>query len=64
MLLIMVKANVKFRVSEYMGVSTRTSKNIKSTKNSSVRDHMVVCNNIVRLLKTFLFWLKEPMILE
>ena len=24
----------------------RTGKNIKSTKNSAVRDHMLVCNNI------------------
>ena len=30
-----------------MGVSARTGKNIKSTKNSAVRDHMLVCNNIV-----------------
>ena len=30
-----------------MGVSARASKNIKSTKNSAVRDHMLVCNNIV-----------------
>ena len=30
-----------------MGVSARTSKNIKSTKNSAVSDHMLVCNNIV-----------------
>ena len=28
-----------------MGVSARTGKNIKSTKNSAVRDHMLVCNN-------------------
>ena len=28
-------------------VSARTGKNIKSTKNSAVRDHMLVCNNIV-----------------
>ena len=30
-----------------MGVSARTGRNIKSTKNSAVRDHMLVCNNIV-----------------
>ena len=49
MLLIMVKPNVAFkvRVSEHMRVSARTGKNIKSTKNSAVRDHMLVCNNIV-----------------
>ena len=37
----------KVRVSEHMEVSARTCKNIKSTKNSAVRDHMLVCNNIV-----------------
>ena len=30
-----------------MGVSARTGKNTKSTKNCAVRDHMLVCNNIV-----------------
>ena len=30
-----------------MGVSACTGKNVKSTKNSPVHDHMVVCNNIV-----------------
>ena len=30
-----------------MGVSARTGKNIKSTKDSAVRDHMLFCNNIV-----------------
>ena len=30
-----------------MGVSARTGKNIKSTKNSAVHDHILVCNNIV-----------------
>ena len=30
-----------------MGVSASTGKNIKSTKNSAVHDHMLVCNNIV-----------------
>ena len=43
------KTNRHFKVfvSEFMGVSARTSKNIKSTKNSAVSDHMLVCNNIV-----------------
>ena len=41
------KHQFKVRVSEHMGVSARTGKNIKSTKNSAVRDHMLVCNNIV-----------------
>ena len=40
------KRHFKVRVSEHMGVSARTSKNIKSTKNSAVRDHMVVCYNM------------------
>ena len=30
-----------------MGVSASTGKNIKSTKNSAVHDHMLICNNIV-----------------
>ena len=30
-----------------MTVSSLTGKNIKSTKNSAVRDHMLVCNNTV-----------------
>ena len=30
-----------------MGVSAKTGENIKSTKNSAVRDHMLVCNNIM-----------------
>ena len=30
-----------------MGVSVHTGKNIKSTKNSTVHDHMLVCNNTV-----------------
>ena len=42
-----IKRHFNVRVSEHMGVSARTGKNIKSTKNSAVRDHMVVCNNIV-----------------
>ena len=41
------KRHFKVHVSEHMGVSARTGKNIKSTKNSAVRDHMLVCNNIV-----------------
>ena len=41
------KRHFKVRVSEHMGVSARTGKNIKSTKNSAVRDYMLVCNNIV-----------------
>ena len=30
-----------------MGVSACTGKNIKSTENSAVRDHVLVCDNIV-----------------
>ena len=30
-----------------MGVFERTGKNIMSTKNSAVLDHILVCNNIV-----------------
>ena len=30
-----------------MGVFSLTGKNIKSTKTSAVRDHMLVCDNIV-----------------
>ena len=41
------KRHFEVRVSEHMGVYARTGKNIKSTKNSAVRDHMLVCNNIV-----------------
>ena len=41
------KRHFKVRVSEQMGVSARTDKNIKSTKYSAVRDHIVICNNIV-----------------
>ena len=40
------KRHFKFRVSKHMGVSARTSKNIKSIKSSVVRDHMVVPNSI------------------
>ena len=42
-----VKRHFKISVSEHMGVSARTGKNIKSTKNSAVLDHMLVCNNII-----------------
>ena len=41
------KRHFKFRASEHMGVSVRTGKSIKSIKNSAMRDHMLVCNNIV-----------------
>ena len=41
------KRHFNVLVSEHMGVSARTGKNIKSTKNSAVRDHMTVCNNVV-----------------
>ena len=41
------KRHFKVCVSEHMGVSARKGKNIKSTKNSAVHDHMVVCNKIV-----------------
>ena len=57
------KRHFKVCVSEHMGVSARTGKNTKSTKNCAVRDRILVCNNMC-LLKTFLFWPMEPMILE
>ena len=41
------KCHFKFPVSEHTRVSASTGKNIKSTKNSAVHGHMVVCNNIV-----------------
>ena len=41
------KRHFKVRVSEHMEVSACTGKNIKSTKNSAVHNHMLVCNNIV-----------------
>ena len=41
------KRHFKVCVSEHMGVSACTGKNMKSTKNSAVRDHMLVCNSIV-----------------
>ena len=37
------KRHFKVRVSEHMGVSVRVGKNI----NSAVRNHMLLCNNIV-----------------
>ena len=40
------KRHFKVRVSEHMGISARTGKNMKCAKNYAVRDHMVVCNNI------------------
>ena len=46
------KRRFKVRVSEHRRVSASTGKNIKSTKSSAVRDHMLVCNNIV-LFKHF-----------
>ena len=42
-----IKCHFKVCVSEHMGVSARTGKNIKSIKNSAVRDHMLVCNNVL-----------------
>ena len=39
------KHHLKVRVPEHMGVSACTGNNIKSTKNSAVRDHMLVCDN-------------------
>ena len=41
------KRHFKVHVSEHMGVSARTGKNIKCNKNSAVRDHMLVCIIIV-----------------
>ena len=41
------KRHFKVRLSKHMEISARTDKNIKSTENSTVRDHIVVCNNIV-----------------
>ena len=57
------KHHFRVRVSEYMGVSASAGKNIKSIKNSAVHDHMLVCNTWC-LLKTFLFWQMEPMLLK
>ena len=41
------KSHCKIRVSEHMGVSARTVKNIKSTKNCAVRNRILVCNIVV-----------------
>ena len=41
------KRHFKVCVSENMNISARTGKNIDSTKNSAVQDHIFVCNNIV-----------------
>ena len=41
------KRQFKARISKHMWGSARRGKNIKSTKNSVVRDHMLVCGNIV-----------------
>ena len=41
------KRHFKVRVSEQTGVSARTGKNIKSTKNYAVGDHVLVCDDIV-----------------
>ena len=41
------KRHFKAHVSEHVGVSAGTGKNIKCTKNSAVRDHMLVCNKAV-----------------
>ena len=49
------KLHFKVLVSEHMGVSVRTCKNIKSTKNSAVRDHMLVCDNICVFWRLFCF---------
>ena len=58
------KTKRRFRVcvSENMEVSARTGKNIKSTKSSDVRDHMFLIT--LCLLKTYVFWLIEPMTLK
>ena len=56
------KHHFEVRVSEHMGAYARTGKNIKSTKKSDVRDHKFVIT--LCLLKAFLFWLMEQMILE
>ena len=41
------KCHFKVHVSEHMEVTARTGKNIKSAEKSAVRDHMLVCNNIL-----------------
>ena len=42
-----IKHHFKVRASEPMGVSACTDKNIKSTINSAVCDHMLACDNTV-----------------
>ena len=56
------KRYFKVCVSEHMGVSVRTGKNIKSIKNFTERDYIFVIT--LCLLKIFLFSLMKPMILE
>ena len=41
------KRHFKVRVSEHVGIFSRTGKNIKSTKNFTVSDHKLVCNKVV-----------------
>ena len=41
------KRHFKVCLSEHMGVFACTGKNIKPTKNTAVRDQMLVCHNIV-----------------
>ena len=38
---------MKVRVSEQQGMSLRTGKRLKEILSTSVRDHMLVCNNSV-----------------
>ena len=40
------KHHFKFQVSEHMGISAQAGKNIESTQNSAVLDHMLVCHNM------------------
>ena len=42
-----IKRHFKVCVSEHIGVFARTGKNINCTKNSAVRDHMLLCNKVV-----------------
>ena len=39
--------HLKVRVSEHLGVSSRTVKPVKGTLSTSVRDHMLVCDHKV-----------------
>ena len=41
------KRHFKVCVSEHMGISACRGKNTKCTRISTVRDHMLVCNNFV-----------------